>query len=61
MFVEPAFAAEWERVKRQLGLARFRMENYRRAFGDGCVDRDLARRLRDALTRVRHLEALAVA
>ncbi len=54
-----AFEAEWTRAKRVLELARFRMANYRAAFGDGRVDRDLARRLRDALARVRHLETLA--
>lgn len=56
-----AFEGEWDRAKRVLALARFRMENYRRAYGDDRVDRDLSRRLRDALARVRHLETLAAA
>lgn len=59
--IDGAFEAEWTRAKRVLDLARFRMENYRHAFGDGRVDRDLARRLRDALARVRHLEMAASA
>ena len=44
---------------RQLAVARGRMERYRLAYGDGRVDRDLARRLRDALARVRWLETAA--
>lgn len=46
---------------RRLQLARERCEAYRRAYGDGRVDRDLARRLRDALARVRQLETDAAA
>ena len=46
---------------RTLALARFRVEQYRRAFGDGRVERDLARRLRDALAQVRQLEMDAAA
>lgn len=44
---------------RTLHLARYRVEQYRRAFGDGRVERDLSRRLRDALAAVRALEVRA--
>ena len=44
---------------RRLQLARERCEAYRRLYGDGRVDRDLARRLRDALAAVRWLEVRA--
>ncbi len=47
---------EMAAAQRALDLARRRCEEYRRAYGDGRVDRDLARRLRDALARVRRLE-----
>ena len=43
-------------AQRALRLARGRCEDYRRLYGDGRVDRDLARRLRDALAAVRWLE-----
>ena len=46
---------------RRLQVARERCEQYRRAFGDGRVERDLARRLRDALAQVRQLEMDAAA
>lgn len=51
--------AEMKRAVRVLELARFRMDQHRRAFGDGRVDRDLARRLRDALAQVWFLEGRA--
>ncbi len=44
---------------RTLRVARERCEQYRRLHGDGRVDRDLARRLRDALAAVRWLETSA--
>lgn len=51
-----AFDAEMTAALRRLALARSRMDQYRLAFGEGRVERDLARRLRDALARVRALE-----
>lgn len=48
--------AEMAAALRVLDLARVRMDTYRRAFGEGRVDKDLARRLRDALGHVRALE-----
>lgn len=48
--------AEMTAALRVLSLARVRMDTYRRAFGEGRVDKDLARRLRDALGQVRALE-----
>lgn len=48
--------AEMAAAVRRLALARFRMDQYRLAFGEGRVERDLARRLRDALSRVHALE-----
>lgn len=52
---------EMAAAQRALDLARGRCEQYRRLYGDGRVDRDLARRLRDALARVRQLEMDAAA
>lgn len=51
--------AEMERATRVLALARQRMIEHRRIFGG--VDRDLERRLRDALRHVRWLETAAAA
>lgn len=51
--------AEMERATRVLALARERMIEHRRIFGG--VDRDLERRLRDALRYVRWLETAAAA
>lgn len=51
-----AFDAEMTAALRRLTLARTRMDTYRLAFGEGRVDKDLARRLRDALGQVRALE-----
>lgn len=52
--------AEMVRALRVLDQARFRMDQHRLAFGEGRIERDLARRLRDALARVRWLETAAV-
>lgn len=49
--------AEMTRAAGVLATARARMVEHRRAFGG--VDRDLERRLRDALRQVRWLEAMA--
>lgn len=50
--------AEMTRAAGVLATARARMAEHRRAFGGG-VDRDLERRLRDALRQVRWLETRA--
>jgi hypothetical protein len=52
-----ALEAEMTRAARVLSLARWRMLEHRRVYGG--VDRDLARRLRDALRQVRWLETLS--
>lgn len=52
-----ALDAEMDRAAGMLATARLRMVEHRRAF-DG-VDRDLERRLRDALRQVRWLETRA--
>lgn len=52
-----ALEAELERAARVLGQARWRMLEHRRVYGG--VDRDLARRLRDALAHVRWLETMS--
>lgn len=51
--------AEMDRATRQLVLARRRMSEHMWAYG--AVDRDLERRLRDALRQVRWLETTAAA
>ena len=48
--------SEIERAKRGLAVARGRVAQYERAWGIGRRDRDLSRRLSDALRRVRWLE-----
>lgn len=55
------FDAEMTRAGQALTLARFRIEQYVRAFGQGRVETDLRARLRAALARVRYLETLAAA
>ena len=50
-----AIEAEMIRAKSVLTTARTRMAMYRRAHA-GAIDRDLERRLRDALREVRWLE-----
>ena len=52
-----ALESELERAARVLAQARWRMLEHRRVYGG--VDRDLARRLRDALAHVRWLELQA--
>ena len=52
--------AEMERARSVLATARSRMAMYRRAHA-GAVERDLERRLREALRQVRHLETQAAA
>lgn len=54
-----ALDAEMKRAARSLALARRRMVEHRRIFGG--VDRDLERRLRDALREVRWIEMSAAA
>lgn len=52
---------ELERAKARLAVARGRVTRYQAAYGKGRVDRDLERRLSDALRAVRALEmAMAV-
>jgi hypothetical protein len=58
MTTTSAVDAEMTRALSQLQTARFRVGQYARAFG-GAVERDLERRLADALRQVRHLEAVA--
>ena len=52
--------AEMVRARSVLATARTRMAMYRRAHA-GAVERDLERRLRDALRQVRWLETAAAA
>ena len=52
--------AEMVRARSVLATARTRMAMYRRAHA-GAVERDLERRLRDALRQVRWLEVQAAA
>lgn len=49
---------EMQAARRGLAIARERDARYQAAYGFGRRDRDLERRLRDALRRVRHLEML---
>ena len=53
-----ALDAEMERAQSVLATARTRMAMYRRAHA-GAIERDLERRLRDALRQVRWLEVQA--
>ena len=55
-----AMDAEMERARSVLETARTRMAMYRRAHA-GAIERDLERRLRDALRQVRWLETAAAA
>jgi hypothetical protein len=52
--------AEMERARSVLATARSRMAMYRRVHA-GAIERDLDRRLRDALRHVRWLEVQAAA
>lgn len=54
-----ALDAEMDRAAKVLAVARARMVEHRKAYGG--VDRDLARRLRDALAQVRWLEMTTAA
>lgn len=60
MDVMETLDAEMIRAQSVLATARTRVAMYRRANG-GAVDRDLERRLRDALRQVRWLETTAAA
>jgi hypothetical protein len=53
-----ALDAEMSRAKSVLTTARMRMAMYRRAHA-GAIERDLERRLRDALRQVRWLESVS--
>lgn len=55
-----ALEAEMHRAAKVLRVARARMVEHRTCFGGG-VDRDLERRLRDALRQVRYLETVGAA
>lgn len=54
-----ALEAEMHRAAKVLRVARARMVEHRACFGG--VDRDLERRLRDALRQVRYLETVGAA
>lgn len=54
------FEAEMIRARSVLATARTRMANYRRVHA-GAIERDLERRLREALRYVRWLEVQATA
>ena len=53
------WTAEWDRAWSILRTARARVSAERERLGKARVDRDLTRRLADALRRVRYLEIVA--